>query len=160
MVWLKRLGMTAAAVVLTLLCVVAGLFFFKAHESRMMDIPGMEQGRLQPCPVTPNCISSETGESDSHATAALKVTASRHQTPMERIKTVIVGLGGSIIKADENYISATFSSSVFRFTDDLEIRRDQSLGVYHIRSASRVGHSDMDVNRNRVEDLKARLQVK
>jgi uncharacterized protein (DUF1499 family) len=41
-----------------------------------------------------------------------------------------------------------------KFVDDLEIRIDSTQKVIHIRSASRVGYSDMGVNRKRTELLK------
>lgn len=52
-------------------------------------------------------------------------------------------------------MSARYRSRAFRFTDDLHC----CLGpeVIHLRSASRVGHSDFGGNRRRVERLRRRL---
>jgi uncharacterized protein (DUF1499 family) len=47
--------------------------------------------------------------------------------------------------------------------DDLELRFDPEKQLLHIRSASRVGYSDLNVNRERAERLKGiieRLLVK
>ena len=46
---------------------------------------------------------------------------------------------------------------MFRFVDDLECRLDAENRVIHVRSASRVGYSDLGVNRKRVERLRARF---
>lgn len=58
---------------------------------------------------------------------------------------------------DERYLWATFSTRIFRFIDDLELRLDEENGVMHVRSSSRVGYSDMGANRRRVEDLRLRF---
>ena len=63
-------------------------------------------------------------------------------------------MGGRIEAESDHYLAATFSSAIFGFVDDLEIRVDSSERVIHIRSASRVGHSDMGVNRKRTELLR------
>jgi uncharacterized protein (DUF1499 family) len=46
---------------------------------------------------------------------------------------------------------------VFRFVDDLELRLSVDDGRIHIRSASRVGNSDLGANRKRVERLRERF---
>ncbi|MDQ6965890.1 MAG: DUF1499 domain-containing protein, partial [Mariprofundaceae bacterium] len=58
---------------------------------------------------------------------------------------------------DDDYLHATFTSRLFRFVDDVELHRDAASGVVHIRSASRVGHSDFGVNRKRVEVIRKLL---
>ena len=59
-----------------------------------------------------------------------------------------------------DYLAATFTSSLFRFVDDLELRIDTGQKTIHLRSASRVGHGDGGVNRKRVEQLKNSFQLK
>ena len=63
-------------------------------------------------------------------------------------------MGGTINAELENYIASTFSSSIFGFVDDFEIRIDSIKKVIHIRSASRVGYGDVGVNRKRTELFK------
>jgi uncharacterized protein (DUF1499 family) len=55
------------------------------------------------------------------------------------------------------YLHAEVKSRVFRFVDDLELLLDPASGVVGIRSASRVGYSDLGVNRRRVETLRQQL---
>ena len=56
---------------------------------------------------------------------------------------------------DERYLWATFSSRVFRFVDDLELRMDAPARAIHVRSSSRIGRTDFGANRKRVETLRA-----
>ena len=61
------------------------------------------------------------------------------------------------MKDEDGYLHATFESAVFRFIDDVEFQLSPVEGVINVRSASRVGHSDLGVNRRRVEVLRAEL---
>ena len=61
------------------------------------------------------------------------------------LKDTIRDMGGSIEDESEDYFSSTFSSGIFGFVDDFEIRIHPVKKLIHIRSASRVGHSDMGV---------------
>ena len=71
----------------------------------------------------------------------------------DSIKRVVVMLGGNITREDGNYLHATYTSKLFRFVDDLELRLDETDKVIHLRSSSRVGYSDLGVNRKRVEEI-------
>ena len=126
------------------------LFSYKGHESRSGGIPGLLQGVLQPCPDKPNCVRSEAGTGENHKIEAIQLPAN---VPMEAIRSAIELQGGVVLQSDEFYLAATFTSAVFGFVDDLEIRRQGTDGVFHVRSASRVGHSDLGTNRQRVESL-------
>jgi uncharacterized protein (DUF1499 family) len=70
------------------------------------------------------------------------------------VKKVIQEMGGQVLIERDSYIAATFTSTLFKFVDDVEIRIDSSHNIIHIRSASRVGYSDMGVNKKRTELLK------
>ena len=110
-------------------------------------------GRLRPCPNSPNCVSSE---SDS---ASSRVEPLTFQGPPEKawsdLKETIREMGGKIEEEHEGYLWATFTSRVFRFVDDVEFRMVSTDGIIHVRSASRVGYSDLGVNKRRVEKLRA-----
>lgn len=59
------------------------------------------------------------------------------------------------IRRDEAaYLHAEFRSLIFRFVDDVEFLLDADAGVIHVRSASRLGYSDLGVNRRRVEAIR------
>ena len=70
------------------------------------------------------------------------------------IGEIVAAMDGKIQTTDKTYIAATFSSAIFGFVDDLEIRIADDEGIIHVRSASRVGYSDGGVNRTRVETLR------
>jgi len=135
-------------ILLIILIVLAGL----SVASRKAPNLGISDGKLTPCPDTPNCVSSEnTDRSSSIPPFTLGVPADQSWTAA---KEAVRLAGGKIHKESDDYLRATFSTRILHFTDDLEMRRDLDRGLIQIRSASRVGHSDFGVNRRRVEIIK------
>ena len=116
------------------------------------------EGRLRACPDTPNCVSSESTESSA------RIAPLNFQGPSEIawkiLKETVRELGGTIQKEQKDYLWATFTSRIFRFVDDVEFRMVAAKGVIHVRSASRLGYSDLGVNRKRVDKLRAAFDRK
>jgi uncharacterized protein (DUF1499 family) len=135
------------------LLVIIALFIF-GYMSHSGKAHGLVDGRLKQCPDKPNCVSSEFVSDAKHYIEPLVYSAGEAERVMPRLKTIIGEMGGSIQVEETDYLAATFTSSVFRFVDDLEIRIDADQKIIHLRSASRVGHGDGGANRKRVELLK------
>lgn len=146
--------LTTASILALLVVAFVILFIVYGYISRSGTTPGLDNGQLQQCPPKQNCVCSEYPEDSRHFVEP--VTLSPDLT-LERLKSVIGDMGGIIRSEQDDYLAATFSSALFGFVDDLEIRIDEKTGVIHLRSASRVGSSDLGVNRKRVEMLKDKL---
>ncbi|CAN5862390.1 hypothetical protein BH24DEI2_BH24DEI2_04130 [soil metagenome] len=117
-----------------------------------------EQGGLQPCPASPNCVSSQADPADAkHYLPPVAVSGE----PLV-ISSVAAALSElprtTIVEQTDTYLHAEVRSRVFGFVDDVEFVYDLSAKVLHFRSASRLGYSDMGVNRKRMESLSARLR--
>jgi uncharacterized protein (DUF1499 family) len=63
-----------------------------------------------------------------------------------------------LVTQTDTYLHAEFATAVFRFIDDVEFYVDETAGVVHFRSASRVGYSDLGVNRRRMEGVREKFQ--
>ena len=70
-----------------------------------------------------------------------------------------------VLKKENNYWKGVCRSLIFRFPDDLEIllipnnkNKKNSQGIIQARSSSRIGQSDLGVNKKRLEDLLYRLE--
>jgi uncharacterized protein (DUF1499 family) len=59
-----------------------------------------------------------------------------------------------IVTDDGNYIHAEFTSRLMGFVDDVEFLADPASDQVHVRSASRLGHSDLGVNGERVKMIR------
>lgn len=145
--------MLKTAFVTVFLFVAAGLLLLVvlAALSRSGKPPGLVAGKLSMCPDKPNCVSSEQHNDVEHYLEPVTLQFATSPDPVTVIKAVIVDMGGVIQEQHGEYIAAVFSSSVFGFVDDLEVRVDPGERLLHIRSASRVGYGDAGVNRKRIE---------
>ena len=115
---------------------------------------GVINGRLHPCPDKPNCICSFAEPSDGlHYYPPRKVTGN----PIEKIKASLEKLNLTLVAADTNYLHCVATTAVFRFKDDLEFLYDPKDQLLHLRSASRLGHSDLGANRKRMDRILERL---
>jgi uncharacterized protein (DUF1499 family) len=130
------------------------LLFILGVISRSGKAPGLVAGNLAKCPATPNCVCSEQKEDVSHFIAPLLLPHNITVDPLPILKNVVQEMGGTVGAENDHYFAATFSSAIFGFMDDLEVRIDSTQQVIHIRSASRVGYGDAGVNRKRTELLK------
>ena len=124
-------------------------------ENRPSQI-GVADGRLAACPDSPNCVSSQSTDR-RHAIDPLRYD----ETAEEARKRLIEAVSGMkrvrIVVAGERYLHAEFTSALFRFVDDAEFLLDDGTKTIHVRSASRVGYSDLGVNRRRVEEIRTRF---
>ncbi len=134
-------------------------FFILGINSKSKDAPGLIEGHLLKCPNTPNCVCTENKDHTGHYIAPITISQNTPPTfdSLRTLKEIVKNMGGSITVEKENYFAATFTSVIFGFVDDLEIRMDTN--IIHIRSASRVGRSDLDVNKKRVEQLKQLYKI-
>jgi uncharacterized protein (DUF1499 family) len=57
----------------------------------------------------------------------------------------------------EDYLHAIFRTKWLRFVDDVEFKIDPETKQLHYRSASRVGYSDLGLNRKRMNELTEKL---
>ena len=142
-------------VIFTLLITVSViLFIVLGHITKSGKPAGMVGGKLLKCPAKPNCVCSEYRDDADHYIDPIIISHNTTDDTLKFLKESIQELGGVIQTDISPYLAATFSSSVFGFVDDLEIRIDSIQNVIHIRSASRVGYSDFGVNKKRTELIK------
>ncbi len=147
---MKIVLISVAVLVLTL---VARLFYL-GHESRKGKAPGKAESMLKQCSPKPNCVCSEYLDAKIHLIRPIEFKDKPVAEILAIIEKSIENTGGLVTSTESDYLSATYSSGVFGFMDDFEIRIDNDAGKIHIRSASRVGNSDLGANRKRVKLFK------
>jgi uncharacterized protein (DUF1499 family) len=113
---------------------------------------GVEKGKLKKCPHTPNCVSSQ--EEGSHFIEPIPFKGTLEDARRALLDILKKMKRTEVITSQENYIHAESTSLLFRFVDDVEFYLDDSAKLIHVRSASRVGRSDLGVNRKRVEEIR------
>ena len=115
-----------------------------------------EWERFKECPPTPNCISSET-LSKARFIERFK-TGDRPEESWELLTRILETTSNCrVISQDNSYIHAEFRTRLLRFVDDVEFRLESETTEIAVRSASRVGYSDMGTNRRRLEKIRVEL---
>ena len=143
-----------------ILIVLAIAFIFTGCSGTMPKL-GIENGQLKQCPTAPNCVNSQAKDKKHYIEPILTTS-----TPLE-VKTYILKIlkelkRSKIITSEDNYIRAEFTSKVFRFVDDVEFyfpdTKSKEMTI-HVRSASRIGYSDLGVNRKRIEQVRSKFKA-
>jgi uncharacterized protein (DUF1499 family) len=106
-----------------------------------------------PCGDKPNCVSTQ----DSREKFSIEPFTLNQGATLDQVETAALSLGRAktAVKQDD-YLRIEFTSLIFRFVDDLELRIEDNNLI--VRSESRTGHSDFGVNRKRINALRIALE--
>jgi len=144
-----------------LISIVLLSFIFLMGCSGTMPILGVNSGQLLPCPDKPNCVNSQATD-EEHSIEPIDFTGNQ-QAAKDKLLQILNALETTnIIVTEENYIQVEFTSKVFGFVDDVEFyfpsTKTEKI-IINLRSASRLGHSDMGANRERIEQIRNEFKV-
>ena len=146
-----------AGVALLISLLVSVAFAVMSATARRPKTLGVSDGRLAPCPDSPNCVSTRADrEQQRMDSISLTVDAGDAMAALKRVVSAMSR--AEVITADDNYLHAEFTSALFRFVDDVELFVNREERVIHFRSASRSGRSDFGVNRKRMQVVVAAFQ--
>ncbi len=120
------------------------------------DNLGVYSGRLAPCPSSPNCVSSYSQDAQ-HGIPSLSYDSEAGMA-IANLKQIIESIPRTnIVKEEENYLYAEFTSKIMGYVDDVEFYVDKEANAIQVRSASRLGEGDLGVNRERIETIREKL---
>lgn len=148
-----RLFSSLAAIIIT---ITSSLIFSSSAIAATSNL-GIHNGYLSSCPESPNCVVSQNGD-EAHAIAPIDYHTDLATARETLLKVLSVVPRTTIIQQTDNYIQAEAKSRIFGFTDDVEFYFPENEPVIQMRSASRVGESDLGVNRRRLEQIRLALQ--
>lgn len=124
---------------------------------------GVQGGKLKRPSATPNSVTSQADLWPDHPMAAnariapLALVGDGPAT-LARIKSIIATTpGAQLVTEKPDYLYATFSTRLMKYTDDVEFWLDPKAGAVQVRSASRLGRRDFDANRSRIEAIRSQL---
>ena len=141
----------AVSLVFLFTALFIGRLVYLSLTSKAPDMM-LVNGTLRPCPGTPNCVSSE-GSDESKSIAAFTFESNVDQA-WHKLQQAIEESGGVITHIDKTHLQASYTTRIFRFVDDMEFRLVADEKKIHVRSGSRVGKSDLGVNRKNVEKVR------
>ena len=120
---------------------------------------GVQEGHLSSCPVSPNCVVSQDAEDDAeHGIAPIAYSTDRETARDLLLKVLSVVPRTEVIEETDDYIYIQSTSRLLGFVDDGEFYFPADESVIHIRSASRMGESDLGVNRRRLEQIRLAME--
>tara|TARA_B100000886_G_scaffold174734_1_gene119617 strand:+ start:330 stop:713 length:384 start_codon:yes stop_codon:yes gene_type:complete len=100
---------------------------------------------LKPCIEVAHCVREEWDVNNI-------------EEPFKEIKTLIENTPRTeIVEIDGDYLHAESTSKWMKYVDDLEVSFLSESNILLIRSESRVGESDLGVNKKRVDLLKSKM---
>ena len=137
--------------VATVFATLITLFLAACGGTRPQDL-GEVGGRLRACPESPNCVSSDAEDAE-HQVAAIEIVGPPEQAFAAARRIVSEWPRSEIVSDGPLAMHVESTSAIMRFVDDLELVLRPLRGEIAVRSASRMGYSDMGVNRRRVEQL-------
>lgn len=133
------------------------LLMFNFSGTRPSNI-GVSNGQFNaPVPDSPNCVSSQAPASDQEHYIAPLAVAGGSSEAIAQLKTTVQAMERTeIIEETGDYLYAEFTTPLMGYVDDVEFYADGS-GTVQVRSASRLGKSDLGLNRKRVEAIRSAI---
>jgi uncharacterized protein (DUF1499 family) len=113
-------------------------------------------GQFSVCPGTPNCVSTKNINTKNYI-SPIYYKGSRDNAKRILLLAIQPIKSVSIKKELDQFIHIEVTSKFFHFVDDVEFYLNEP-GVIHFRSASRIGYSDLGVNRERMETIRKTFQ--
>ncbi len=132
-------------------------------QGQAPDDLGVRQGRLKGLSATDNSVSSQAGLYPDHPRrqyASIAPLAVRGDGPatIARLRGIVQGMDGAkLVTTAPDYLYAQYTTQLMRYVDDVEFWFDPHNQVIQVRSASRLGQSDLGANRQRIEAVRAAL---
>ena len=115
---------------------------------------GVTNGTLTACPGSPNCVSSQAGD-ERHRIEPFATGSDPDATFFRLIEIVRKRPDATVVDSVGNYLRVELRTTFF--VDDAEFLLDREHRLIHLRSASRLGYSDLGLNRRRVEEIRNQL---
>ena len=114
---------------------------------------GIHDGVLTACPESPNCVVTQDAD-EAHKIAPIAYQRDLKTARETLLKVLGVVPRTEVIEQSDNYIRAQSTSRLMGFIDDVEFYFPEDKKVIEMRSASRMGESDLGVNRRRLEQIR------
>lgn len=113
---------------------------------------GVKEGRLAACPSSPNCVASQA-IGQGQRIEPLGFSGDPDSTFARLKGLLLLRSDTTLVEGDERYLRVEFRTRL-GFVDDGEFLLDRERRLIHLRSAARLGYSDLGKNRSRLEEVR------
>ena len=151
--WLAVVGVLVVVLPVVLLAMAS----WRSRQAPQLGV--LDGNALTGCPQSPNCVSSQAVD-DAHRVQPYRIDDELPAEAFQRLTRIVESMPGArLVDQSDRYARFEFTSRWFRFVDDLELLLVPEQHVIHVRSASRVGYSDLGANRQRVEAIRKKYEA-
>jgi uncharacterized protein (DUF1499 family) len=119
---------------------------------------GLQNGKFAACATTPNCVNSQARDAE-HQIDPIRYSTKPELAWATLKQTILKTPKATIVTETPDYLYAEYTSKLMGFVDDVEFHLNPDAAVIEVRSASRLGESDLGVNRQRIEAIRDQLKV-
>ena len=137
--------------------IVAAVLLASCTAMKQPIDTGIKNGAFAACPSSPNCVSSDAVD-EGHRIEPLRLKSDPVKVWTALEEELAARPRTRIMMQTPDYLHAEEKSRIFGFVDDIEFHLRPAEEIIAVRSASRVGYSDLRVNRRRVEKIRTALQ--
>jgi len=124
---------------------------------------GFNDGKFRPPSTKPNWVSSTVPPNDSHYIAPIIFSTSAASAWKTLLDVVATQPRAGIIIQSNDYLYVESKSKLLGFIDDVEFALDTNAPntkAIHVHSSSRLGESDLGVNRKRIEAIRTEVAAR
>ena len=118
---------------------------------------GVRDGKLAPCPSSPNCVSTQQAD-EAHLLAPIPYETSLDEAREALLRVIRSMERTTVVTVEPTYIHAEFRTTGLRYVDDVEFYLDEEAQVVHFRSASRLPYWDWGVNEERMRVIREEFE--
>ena len=112
-----------------------------------------------PCSSAPHCVSSQAPQDGSKHVQPLRFSGATVDAARQALlKTLYEAGNANVERAENRFVHATFRTTT-GFVDDVTFLVQPDAQIIDVKSSSRIGYYDFNVNRKRVERLRARFDA-
>ena len=131
---------------------------FLNYRSQPAAMLGATDGMLAECPASPNAVCSQS-ESEQHAISPISYAPNAPASAWAALRKVVSDIPRvTIVEETDGYLRGECRTLLMRYVDDIEFVHVPAENMIHVRSASRIGYSDLNANRKRMEQVRLALQ--
>jgi len=142
--------MKVLLVILGVIVLVMGYMVFKNNQTPDL---GVVDGQLKTLGSKPNGVSTQV---EGEKSVEVIPFVNDLETSKKILKEAYENYGDSkLIKETNDYLYVVFTTGKMKYNDDVEFYFDEANQVIHVRSESRIGYSDMGLNRERYDAIVA-----
>lgn len=138
-----------------LILILLNIILISCSATPPKNIGIQENQQLRPCPDKPNCVNSMS-DNKTHMIEAFPFRKGIENSKDLIKKSISTIENAKLIREEDNYLYYEFTTPIMRFVDDVEFYFNMESNKIEFRSASRIGHSDLGLNRKRMENIRVR----